>query len=126
MDREIALRAKLIEQGHDPDEALSPGVLQPYHPRPFPRSKDFAGSWVLGTVTIWYELWTCFWERLVVKRCANAEISAWKAGRISGLTSGLAIGRAEIIEQLKAHGINVDDLLPSENMEDEEKPWLFP
>ena len=130
MDWRIELRARLIEQGHDPDELLSPGVWKPYSPRPFPRGSDFTGPWVFQIIDVWFELWSYFKERLAYRKRTEAEIAAWKAGRSSGLSSGLATGRAvecaTIKAQLMKQGIDLDDLLPPDETEGNEPGWLFP
>ena len=113
------VRAKLIERGDDPDEVLSPpGAWQPYRPRRFPRSSDFTGPSPFKGLDALYETWLWFKEKRTAKKRAEHEITAWKAGRASGLSSGLATGRAveraTIKSLLMKRGINLDDLLPSE------------
>ena len=113
------VRAKMIEQGYDPDEILArPGSWKPYAPPPFPRSSDIPGPWPLKIIEVQFVLWEYFKAAWATKKRTSAEIAAWKAGRISGLSSGLVTGRAveraTIKARLMKQGINLDDLLPSE------------
>ena len=116
------IRARLIEQGYDPDEVLSPpGAWRPYRPRPFPKSSDLTAPLGLRGIEAIGEIWLYFKERRADKKRTEFEISAWKAGRASGLASGLTTGRAveraTIRARLKEQGINLDDLLPLEQPE---------
>ncbi len=122
------VRAKLIEQGYDPDEMLArAGSWKPYAPPPFPRSSDIPGPWPLKIIEVHCVLWEYLKAAWLARKRTTAEITAWKAGRISGLSSGLATGRAEgraqgrteIIAQLRERGINVDDLLPPDEPDTE-------
>ena len=47
-------------------------------------------------------------------------------GRSEGHAQGRAQGRAEIIEQLKARGVDVDELIPPDEPEANGRGWLFP
>ncbi len=122
MECRTELRAKLIENGHDPDEVLSPpGAWQPYHAPRFPRSSDLTGPWVFKHIDALFLLWGYFKEARAAKKRTEAEIVAWKAGRASGLASGLATGRAveraTIKSRLMRQGIDLDELLPPEELE---------
>ena len=63
-------------------------------------------------------LWKYLKADWAAKKRPADEIAAWQAGRISGLSSGLATGRgverAPIKARLMQQGINLDDLLPPE------------
>ena len=59
------------------------------------------------------------------------ERAEWEAasrayGRSEGHAQGRAQGRAEIIEQLKARGVDVDELIPPDEPEANGTGWLFP
>ena len=47
-------------------------------------------------------------------------------GHAQGHAQGRAQGRAEIIEQLKARGVDVDELIPLDEPEANGRGWLFP
>ena len=97
-----------------------PGSWQPYAPPRFPRSSDIPGPWPLKFIEVHFVLWEYFKSARAAKKRTAAEIAAWKAGRASGLSNGLetgrAVERATIKARLMEQGINVDDLLPPDEL----------
>ena len=51
------------------------------------------------------------------------ERAEWEA---ASRAYGRSEGRAEIIEQLKARGVDVDELIPPDEPEANGRGWLFP
>lgn len=55
------------------------------------------------------------------------ERAVWEAAsRAHGRSEGRAEARAEILKQLKARGVDVDELMPPDEPESNGRGWLFP
>lgn len=74
----------------------------------------------VGTAMLLFKAYDQFQENR--KRRARERAEAIAEGR----AEGRAEARAEIIEQLKARGLDVDELIPPDETESNRPGWLFP